>query len=380
MKKRRKLDTKITIIGAGVIGLATAAEVSKHFENVFVVERNSKYGQETSSRNSEVIHSGIYYPTNSLKATLCVKGNKMLYEFCEKKEISHFKCGKLVVATNIEEEKILQKVLNQSITNGVSDGSCLTKKQAGEIEPEIYCTAALYFPSTGIIDTHGLMKELENNALNNNVSFAYNSEVVKIEKMFNGYAITVYDGIESFTFTSEYVVNSAGLEADKIAELSGTYEPYYQIHYWKGDYFAVGNGKNKKIKHLIYPVPQSNTVGLGVHATIDLNNGMKLGPDSTYLATGKIDYSVDKAKKSEFYQAALKYLPFLELEDLHPDQSGIRPKLQKPGDPTRDFIIKNEAEKGHPNFINLIGIESPGLTSCLAIAKYVGAMIRGVAE
>ncbi len=346
------MDAKITIIGgAGVVGLAIAAEVSNHFENVFVVEKHSKFGQETSSRNSEVIHSGIYYPTNSLKAILCVKGNKMLYEFCERKEVRYSKCGKLVVATNNEEEELLQKVLNQSIINGVSDGLYLTKEEAREIEPEIYCTAALYFPSTGIIDTHGLMKKLESNALNNTVSFAYNSEVIKIEKLKEGYAITVFDGIAPpFTFTSEYIINSAGLQADKIAELSGIYEPSYQIHYWKGDYFAVGNGKNRKIRHLIYPVPQSNTVGLGVHATIDLNNGMKLGPDATYLASGKIDYSVNKAKQTEFYQAAVKYLPFLELTDLHPDQAGIRPKLQKPGDSVKDFIIKKETDKGHPDF------------------------------
>jgi L-2-hydroxyglutarate oxidase LhgO len=305
-----------------------------------------------------------------------VKGNKMLYDFCERKELNHSKCGKLVVATNSEEEKILQNVLNQSIINGVRDGRYLTREEAREVEPEIYCTAALYFPSTGIIDTHGLMKELECNALNNNVSFAYNSEVITIDKLDEGYAVTVYDGIEAFTFTTEYIINSAGLQADKIAKLAGAYHPDYQIHFWKGDYFAIGNGKNKKIKHLIYPVPQPNSVGLGVHATIDLNNGVKLGPDATYLASGKIDYSVNITKKSDFYQAALKYLPFLELEDLHPDQSGIRPKLQQPGDSVRDFIIKRETEKGHPNFINLIGIESPGLTSCLSISRLIASMIN----
>lgn len=370
------MDAKITIIGAGVIGLAIAAEVAEYFDNVFIVERNRKFGQETSSRNSEVIHSGIYYPTNSLKAILCVKGNKMLYEFCERKEIKHSKCGKLVVATNSAEEEILQKVLIQSRTNGVLDGKYLTRDEAHEIESDIYCTAALYFPSTGIIDSHGLMKELESNALNNNVSLAYNSEVITIDKLDEGYAVTVYDGIDVYTFTTEYIINSAGLQADKIAKLAGTYQTDYQIYYWKGDYFAVGNGKNRKIGHLVYPVPQSNTIGLGIHATIDLNNRMKLGPDATYLASGKIDYSVNKTKQSDFYEAALKYLPFLELEDLHPDQSGIRPKLQQPGDSVRDFIIKRETEKGHPNFINLIGIESPGLTSCLSISRLIASMIN----
>jgi len=369
------LEVKITIIGAGIIGLAIAAELSTAHENIFVLERHPKLGQETSSRNSEVIHSGIYYPTDSLKARLCVEGNKMLYDFCKENDINHLKCGKLVVATNSEEEAVLQKILKQSIINGVTDGQLISKEEVKKLEPEIFCTKALHFPSSGIIDTHELMKKLESKAAINGVSFAYNSEVTKIERIDGGYAITVKEDNNQFTFTTEYVINAAGLDADRIAMIAGTYQPAYKIHYWKGEYFAVGNGKNKKINRLIYPVPQTNAVGLGVHATIDLNNGMKLGPDATYLPSHEIEYSVDRNKQAAFLQAAQKYLPFLELDDLHPDQAGIRPKLQRPGDSVRDFIIQKETEVGHPNFINLIGIESPGLTSCLTIGQMISKLL-----
>jgi len=365
------MDTNITIIGAGVVGLAIAAKLSERFSDVFVLEKHEKFGQETSSRNSEVVHSGIYYPSNSLKACLCVEGNKMLYDYCEKNDINHKKCGKLVVATDQYEEVVLQKVFKQSKVNGVLDGLLLSKDQALKLEPNIFCTAAIFYPSTGIVDSHGLMKQLESDAKINQTTFAYNSEVVGIEKLDDGFSITVKEANGTYSFTANTVINAAGLGSDTLAKLSGTFHPSYQLYFWKGSYFAVGNGKNKLINHLIYPVPHENITGLGVHATLDLNHGMKLGPDATFLENKLIDYSVDKTKRAGFYKAARKFLPFLEEGDLHPDQAGIRPKLQKPGDSFRDFIIKDEQAKGMPGFINLIGIESPGLTSCLSIAKMV---------
>jgi L-2-hydroxyglutarate oxidase LhgO len=365
------MDTNITIIGAGVIGLAIAAKLSEKFSGIFVLEKNLKFGQETSSRNSEVIHSGIYYPTNSLKASLCVKGNKMLYEYCIKKNINHKKIGKLVVATDSQEEAILQKVFTQSRTNGVRDGIMLSKEEILELEPNVLCKSAIYFPSTGIVDSHGLMKQLETDAIINQISLAYNSEVVGIEKIDNGYKITVKEENGTYSFTTKIVINAAGLNSDTIARISNTFEPLYQLYYWKGEYFSVSNQKNALIQHLVYPVPHENNTGLGIHATLDLDGRLKLGPDATFLNDRITNYSVDKSKQESFYNAVRRYLPFIEMEDLNPDQSGIRPKLQKPGDSVRDFIIKDEHEKGHPNFINLIGIESPGLTSCLAIAEMV---------
>lgn len=370
------MDTNITIIGAGVIGLAIAKKLSENNTDVFVLEKNKKFGQEISSRNSEVIHSGIYYPTGTLKAKLCVQGNKLLYDYCSKKDILHKKTGKLVVATTDQEINYLHKVLIQSKINGVKDGIFLTKKEVQKIEPHVFCKAAIYFPSTGIIDSHGLMKQLKSDAIMNATNFAYNSEVIGIKKIKEGYQIDIKEDDGNYTFTTKKIINAAGLNADTISKISETFEPSYQLYYWKGEYFAVGNKKNKTIKHLIYPVPNQNLTGLGVHATLDLNHGMKLGPDSTFIENREQDYSVKKEKQADFYKAAVKYLPLLEEKDLHPDQAGIRPKLQNKGDAFRDFIIKKETEKGHTNFINLIGIESPGLTSCLAIAEEVNKLLK----
>lgn len=287
-------DFNITIIGAGVVGLSIAAELSKTFENIVVVEKHPKYGQETSSRNSEVIHSGIYYPTGSLKAKLCLEGNKLLYEYCDKKDIAYKKCGKLIVATNAQEVKLLDRILEQSQINGVIDGQKITKEEVCNIEPHVKAEAALHFPSTGIVDSFELMKQLQSEAINNGVIFAYASEIIAISKGGNYYKLTVKESQDNFIFSSNIVINAAGLHSDKIASLVGINTPKYELHYWKGEYFGVGNGKNKKLSRLIYPVPNKNTTGLGVHATIDLSGGLKLGPNSIYIKEKIEDYSVDK--------------------------------------------------------------------------------------
>lgn len=370
-------DVNITIIGAGVVGLAIAAKLSKNHKDVFVLEKHSKFGQETSSRNSEVIHSGIYYPTNSLKAKLCVKGNKMLYDYCIKNDVLNNKCGKLIVATTNDEAKELSGILKQSQINGVEDGSLISQEQIYELEPHISAVAALYYPSTGIIDTHGLMKQLETDSIINGVQMAYKSDVINIQKKKEEgiYHIEVGEANDSYNFTTKYVINTAGLHADKISKMLGIVNENYDLHYWKGEYFGIGNGKNKLINHLIYPTPNKNITGLGVHVTIDINGGVKLGPNAIYLPDNIIDYSIDPEHKNDFFLSASKYLPFLEQKDLHPDQSGIRPKLHKPGGLAKDFIISEETKNGFPNFINLIGIESPGLTASLAIAEEVNSFV-----
>ena len=370
------MDTNIVIIGAGVVGLAIAQELSKWFDDVFLMEKNATFGQETSSRNSEVIHSGIYYPQGSLKATLCVEGKELLYNYCRQKQIAHKKIGKLIVSTNASEDRILQAILRQAQNNNVTDAQLLTMKEIKQLEPHINATSALYFPSTGIVDSFGLMKQLENDAINQGVQVLYKKEITAIRKITNGYELTVSENNERFSFTASVVINAGGLYADKIAAMVGIYEPSYTLHYWKGEYFSVANGKHKLINHLIYPIPHQNNTGLGIHATLDINHRLKLGPNALYLPTHTLDYSVDKAHGESFYNAAKKILPFIEFDDLQADQAGIRPKLQKPGDAVRDFIICNETDKGFPNFINLIGIESPGLTSSLAIAKKINLMIR----
>ncbi len=369
------MDFDITIIGAGVVGLAIANELSKYYNNIVVIEKNNTFGQETSSRNSEVIHSGIYYPAGSLKAKLCVEGKKLLFGYCKEKGIKHKIIGKLLVATNKEEEKQLKVILNKAKANGVDDARKLALDEIKNIEPYIFATSALYFPTTGIIDSWGLMKQLETEAIRNGAQFVYGTKVVGINKITNGYEITLHDKNGNDTFTSSMVINSAGLFSDKVSEMAGIVDERYSLHFWKGEYFSVHNGKHKYIQHLIYPVPHPENISLGVHATLDINNRLKLGPNAIYLPIKNIDYTVDKTHKNLFYESVKKMLPFIELNDLEPDQAGIRPKLQKPGDAVRDFIIENEKDKGFNNFINLIGIESPGLTSCLAIARKVKNLI-----
>jgi L-2-hydroxyglutarate oxidase LhgO len=370
------LDAKIVIIGAGVVGLAIARQLSEVHDGVFVLEKHRKFGQETSSRNSEVIHSGIYYPHGSLKARLCVRGRHMLYDYCRQKEILHRQCGKFIIATDQEEALQLESILQQARNNGVESGRILDRSELQQHEPHVEGSRALYFDTSGIVDSHGLMKQLETDAVLQGAGMAYESEVTGIRKIDGGYEITVADASGHFVFTTQAVVNAAGLGAFRISAMAGMDDPFYRLYFWKGQYWAVGNGKHKLIDSLIYPVPQAKLTGLGIHATIDLNGGVKLGPDAVYLDDGKPDYSVDPNSGHEFYKAASKFLPFLEPDDLHPDQAGVRPKLQKPGDGVRDFIIREESEKGFPGFINLLGIESPGLTACLAIGEMVGGLLE----
>ncbi|MFC2104819.1 NAD(P)/FAD-dependent oxidoreductase [Bacteroidota bacterium] len=369
-------DIEITIIGAGVIGLAVAAKLSESNKNVFVIERNKTFGQETSSRNSEVIHAGIYYPQNSLKANLCVEGKKQLYDFCKKYEVPFNNCGKLIVATSEEEILLLEDLKQKAINNGVDDIRFLNQNEIHQLEPNINSVAALISPSTGIVDSYTIMKQLETNATNQGTHFIYGSEVYSIEKIEGGYEIHLHDADgENFSFTTQKLINSAGLESDKISEMLGISDETLKVNFCKGNYFKVNPPKNKLINRLVYPVPNPNMEGIGIHVTIDMAGGVKLGPDVEWMPENIYDYSVNKNQQNAFFESAKKFLPFLKNDDLVPEMAGIRPKVQKPGDPIRDFYIQEESKKGFPGFVNLIGIESPGLTSSLAIANYVERMI-----
>lgn len=371
------MDVNITIIGSGVIGLAIACHLSSIYDNIFVIEKNKLFGQETSSRNSEVIHSGIYYPEGSLKARMCVRGRELLYQTCKKEGILFNKCGKLIVATENKELVELDILKDKAIKNNVFDLQLLDRKQVLEMDPNISAIKALFSPSTGIVDSHGLMKHFERSSIRNGVNFAYHSKVVGIKKQNNGYQIRLKDADDKpFIYSSSIVINCAGLESDKIAKMVGISDENYSISFCKGEYFRVNPPKNKLVSRLIYPVPMQNLVGLGIHSTIDLSGGLKLGPNAFYLNKNIYDYTVNSSNSLKFYNSAKKFLPFLSPEDLSPDMAGIRPKIQTPGGISKDFIIKNESDKGYNNFINLIGIESPGLTSCMAIAEYVEKIIK----
>jgi L-2-hydroxyglutarate oxidase LhgO len=370
-------DAEITIIGAGVIGLAITEKISEDYKNVLLIERYRTFGQETSSRNSEVIHAGIYYPEGSLKAKLCVEGKDLLYAFCRKYDIPFNNCGKLIVATSEEEIAILESISQTAMKNGVEDLKLIDKDEIYEFEPNIFALKALYSPSTGIIDTHSLMKQFESNSVNNGAQIAYGAEVVGIRQIDKGYEITLKDSdLREYSFTSRVVINSAGLTSDKISEMIRPEDKDLKIHFCKGEYFRLNPPKNRLINRLVYPVPLPNMEGIGIHVTIDLAGGVKLGPDVTYLESNVYDYKVTTSKQEAFYLSAKKFLPFLELNDISPEMAGIRPKIQKFGEPVRDFYISNERASGHKDFINLIGIESPGLTSSISIAKYVKSLIE----
>lgn len=370
------MDAEITIIGAGVIGLAIAEKVSEEYKNVFVIEKHSTFGQETSSRNSEVIHAGIYYTKDSLKAKLCIEGKKLLYDYCDKYKVPYKNCGKLIVATSEEEISVIEGIRQTAITNGLDDLKVLDREQIAEMEPNIFALKALFSPSTGIIDSHSLMKQFETNTLNNGGQIVYGSEVTGIKRIQNGYEISLIDADHKpFSFTSGIVINSAGLTSDLISEMVGIKDENLKIMFCKGEYFRIIPPKNKLIKRLIYPVPHPNMEGIGIHVTVDMSGGVKLGPDVKYLDTNVYDYKLTPSKQEAFFKSAKKFLPFLEFDDIAPEMAGLRPKVQKPGEPLRDYYIMEESGRGYPGFINLIGMESPALTSSIAIAKYVYDLI-----
>ncbi|NOY37441.1 MAG: NAD(P)/FAD-dependent oxidoreductase [Chlorobi bacterium] len=366
------MDAEVTIIGAGVIGLAVAARLSRDISPVIVVEKHKKFGQETSSRNSEVIHSGIYYPKMSLKARLCLEGKKWLYQYCEQHDIPYRKCGKLIVACDESQVPQIQKIVQQATINGVTDARLIHHDELHELEPHVSGDFAAWFPTTGIIDSHAFMQSLERESISQGVEFAYAHEVTGIRPLRGGYEITVVQADDTpFSFTTAKVINASGLNAGKTAALAGISDKTYRQYFWKGEYFTLIHGKHKMISRLVYQAPEPDTTGLGIHTTPDTYGRMRLGPNAIYLESSIPEFSVDPSHAASFHESVRRFLPFIEPEDLTPDQAGVRPKLQKPGDPWKDFIIREERERGNPGFVNLLGIESPGLTASLSMANYI---------
>ncbi|HNW27250.1 MAG TPA: NAD(P)/FAD-dependent oxidoreductase [Spirochaetota bacterium] len=365
------MDFKYTIIGAGVVGLAVAralAEAGSDGGDLLVVEKEKTFGCGISSRNSEVIHSGIYYREGSLKQRLCVRGRKLLYDYCARRNIPHKKCGKLIIATCPEEEAELEWLRIQAGKNGVENVALLDTYESIMLEPHINVTASLYLKETGIVDSHSLMKAMAYDVQQNGGSLLYNSPVVSL-RQDKHYVLELGDGSR---FSTEYVINAAGLHATALAGMAGISVP--PIHPCKGSYFSY-TGKIR-CSHLVYPVPEKKLTGLGVHATIDMDGRIRFGPDTEYI--GSIDdFSVSDSKKDYFYRSAKKMFPSIVPDELHPDTAGIRPKLQGPdGKEVKDFYIREESDAGFPHLVNLVGIESPGLTSSMAIGEYVKDLVR----
>jgi L-2-hydroxyglutarate oxidase LhgO len=366
----------VTIIGAGVIGLAIAAQIAGKGWEAYVLEKNEAFGLETSSRQSGVIHAGIYYPQNSLKARLCLTGNRALYKLGEESGIGYRKLGKMIVATTDEEIRELEALLDRGQRNGVEGLRILSKRDMRELEPNVDGVAALFSPSTGIIDSHALMKYFIAKAIEGGVQIAYQTKAVAIEKVAEGYKVTVADGSGEFPFMTRVLINCAGLHSDKVAELAGIdiVKAGYKLYYCKGEYFSVASDKSKLVKRLIYPVPVPKVTSVGIHATFDLEGRMRLGPGAEYVES--LNYAVNNQHQQLFYDSVRKFLPFIEYDDLEPEMAGIRPKLQGPNEDIKDFVIRDEGDKGLPGFINLVGIESPGLTAAPAIAEYVLGLIQ----
>ena len=354
------------VIGAGVVGLACARALALAGREVVILEAAGAIGTETSSRNSEVIHAGIYYAPGSAKALLCVEGRALLYRYCEERGVAHRRCGKLIVATTTEQVVTLHKIQAQAAANGVRDLRLLTADEAKAMEPALRCVAALHSPSTGIIDSHGLMLAYQGEAEDHGAMLALRSPVTGGALEAGGIVLDV-GGAEPMRICARTVVNSAGLMAQRVAAAMRGFpqEKVPPCHYAKGNYYSLAG--RSPFTHLIYPVPEA--AGLGVHLTLDLAGQARFGPDVEWIA--EIDYDVDLRRADGFYRAIRDYWPGLRDGQLAPGYAGIRPKLDGPGKPASDFLIQGPAEHGVPGLVNLFGIESPGLTASLALAEHV---------
>ena len=357
------------VIGGGVVGLAAARALALAGREVLVLESEGAIGTGTSSRNSEVIHAGIYYPQGSLKAKLCVEGRNALYAYAAERGVPHQRCGKLIVATSAEQVGQLEAIRVKAVANGVDDLVQITAQQAREMEPQLHCTAALHSPSTGIVDSHALMLSLLGDLENAGGMLALKSPIIRAECGNGGIVLIAEDGT---ALRCRSVVNAAGLGAPSLARrFEGLPASAIPTEYFaKGNYFTLSG--RAPFSRLIYPVPEPG--GLGVHLTIDLGGQAKFGPDVQWVESAD-DLVVNPARGDGFYAEVRKYWPALPDGGLIPGYAGMRPKISGPGEPAADFRIDGPALHGVPGLVNLFGIESPGLTSSLAIGAHVARLL-----
>jgi len=362
------------VVGAGVVGLAVARALALAGRETIILEKEMTIGTGTSSRNSEVIHAGIYYPKGSLKARLCVAGRKALYAYCDAHGVPYRRCGKLIVAIGEEQRGALERVLATARGNGVDDITPISREEAQALEPALACAGALLSPSTGILDSHAYMLALLGDAQAHGAMLAYGSTVTGGRVDENGIIIDVRSDGAVTTLAPRLLVNCAGLEAHSIAASIAGLPPETipPLRYAKGNYFQLLG--RAPFTRLIYPVPEPG--GLGVHITIDLGGQAKFGPDVEWVE--RLDYTVDAARGARFYAAIRQYWPGLPDEALVPGYAGIRPKNPANGDGAPDFVIQGKDGHGVEGLINLYGIESPGLTSSLAIADLVTRLAKSV--
>ena len=363
---------EVTIIGAGIVGLALAARLApKLGSGLLLVEQHDGFGKETSSRNSEVIHAGIYYPKDSLKARLCVAGRRQIYQLCRNYNIAHQNLGKIIVATSADEEEYLTNLLKRGRENGVEGLKMLSAGESQTLEPQVKAQAALLSPVTGIVDSHSLMHLFYRQAKEAQTTITFNTKITEITPDNPGFLLNCKsdNDDENFTFSSNLVINCAGLGAAQLSQSANIPTP--TIHYGKGSYFSYSG--RSPLSRLVYPAPPTGGHGLGIHATLDLGGRLRFGPDLEYC--DEPDYQVNEKTHAKFATAIRRYLPSLDAAKLIPDMAGIRPRLQGPNDDFCDFIIREESNAEAPGFINLLGIESPGLTAAPAIADEIAARL-----
>lgn len=368
------MEADVLIIGAGVVGLACGAELARATKTVLVTERHEGPGLETSSRNSEVIHAGLYYPEGSLKARTCVAGRELLYARCRELALPHRKTGKYVVATNEAELTTLEDVLKRGRRNGAGALEIVSAAELRQREPRIRGLAALWSPESGIVDSHALLSSYQAELEARGGTAVFRTDVVGLARRSGGWRVQTRDRDgENFEVEVGWVVNAAGLAADAVAEMAGIDVAAGGLRQYpcKGDYFSVAPALGALTRHLVYPVPVPG--GLGIHVTPDLGGRYRLGPDVSWVE--ELSYDVAPEKAEQFAAAVRVYLPEIRAEDLAPDFSGIRPKLQRPGEPFRDFHAAEASALGAPQLINLLGIESPGLTAAGALARTVADLI-----
>lgn len=361
------------VIGAGVIGLGIARALAIRGHEVLILERHGMIGAETSSRNSEVIHAGLYYPPGSLKARLCQRGRDMLYDYAARHHVPHRRCGKLIVATSAAQVPTLEAIRETAARQGVTDLCLLSADEARALEPALACHGALLSPSTGIIDSHALMLSLLGDAETAGATLSLTTEFLGARAGSDGLVVETRDaaGGVSFSLACKRLVNAAGLYASDVARRVAGLDPRQipETGYARGNYFSV-TGRSA-FERLIYPVPEPG--GLGVHLTLDLGGGMRFGPDVEWI--DRVDYRVSDKRRAHFDREIRKYWPALPQDALQPTYCGIRPKLSGPGEPAADFRIEGPTAHGVPGLLNCFGIESPGLTSALAIAELAADLI-----
>lgn len=364
------------VIGAGVVGLACAHRLARAGLEVVVIERETAFGTGISARNSEVIHAGLYYAPGSLKARLCVAGREQLYAFCASHGVAHRRCGKLVVATSPAQGEALASLAQRGQANGVADLELLSAAEAIALEPALCCDAALLSPSSGIVDSHALMLALQGDLEGAGGGVVLRSPVERVASGARGHRVVV-GGAEPCELRARFVVNAAGLRAPEIAARFDGLEARHvpQARFSKGSYYALAG--RAPFRRLVYPMPQD--AWLGVHLTLDLGGAARFGPDAQWLdaaSADEIDYGVDPARAASFYADIRRFWPGLPDGALQPAYSGVRPKIHGPGEPAPDFCIQGPREHGVDGLVNLFGIESPGLTSCLAVADEVLSRLR----